>query len=361
MDAILFTGFPGFLASALVPRILARAPGSEAVCLVQLQHAALARSRVRELVAADPSLDGRIRIVHGDITRDGLGLVDRALPDRVRELFHLAAIYDLSVARDLATRVNVHGTQRVLEFARECPRLHRFHHVSTCYVSGRYRGTFTESMLETGQEFNNAYEETKYLAELEVRAAIRKGLSATVYRPSIVVGDSATGATQKYDGPYFALQWLLRQPRVALMPVVKDDRRHEFNLVPRDYVVEAIAALSSRVESLGRTYALADPSPLTVDAMLDLFGRLTDRRVVRIPLRLGLAKALIDRVPGVASLLRIPSAAIDYFVHPTHYDTANARRDLAGTGVACPPFATYAMRLVEFMRQHPDASAGPMA
>ena len=42
-----------------------------------------------------------------------------------------------------------------------------------------------------------------------------EGLPATIYRPAIVVGDSTTGETQKYDGPYVILRWLLRQPRVA--------------------------------------------------------------------------------------------------------------------------------------------------
>ena len=359
MDAILVTGFPGFLASALVPRLLARAPYAEVVCLVQLQHAVLARQRVQEIVAAQPALDGRIAIVHGDVTQRGLGITDLELPRRVTELFHLAAIYDLAVDRELALRVNVGGTQHALAFARACPRLARFHYVSTCFVSGRWRGTFLESQLEAGQTFNNPYEESKYLAELEVRAAIRGGLSATIYRPSVVVGDSVTGATQKYDGPYYVLQWLLRQPRTALMPVVKDDRRREFNMVPRDYVVDAIATLSGRLASLGRTYALADAAPLAVDELLALLARATDRRLVRVPLRLGLAKAMLDHLPGAARLLRIPSEALDYFVHPTHYDTANTRRDLAESGVACPPVSAYVDRLVAFIRAHPDI--GPHA
>jgi nucleoside-diphosphate-sugar epimerase len=285
---------------------------------------------------------------------------DRDLAIHTTEIYHLAAIYDLAVSREAGTRVNVDGTQFVLDFAAECRRLRRFHHVSTCYVSGRYRGTFTEGMLEEGQQFNNFYEETKQLAEVRVRAAIRTGLSATIYRPAIVVGDSRTGETQKYDGPYFALQWLLRQPRVAVMPVVRDDRRREFNVVPRDFVVNAIAELSGRMESLGRTYALADPRPLTVDAMLDLFARATGRRMVRVPLPLRFAKGFIDRVPGVYRLMRIPSAAVDYFVHPTHYDTVNARADLARSGIECPRLESYIETLIAYMRAHPDVGTGAM-
>jgi thioester reductase-like protein len=360
MDAIFFTGFPGFLGSALLPRVMARAPHAEAVCLVQPQHAVVARARAAALTAADPTLRDRIRIVHGDITQPGLGVRDRDLAGRIVEIFHLAAIYDLAVSRDDGIRVNVEGTQLVLDFAADCRRLRRLHYVSTCYVSGRFRGTFTEGMLEEGQQFNNFYEETKQLAEVRVRAAIRQGLSATIYRPAIVVGDSRTGETQKYDGPYFALQWLLRQPRVAVMPVIRDDRRREFNVVPRDFVVDAIAELSNRMESLGRTYALADPRPLTVDALLDLLAAATGRRMVRVPLPLGVAKGFIDRVPGVRRLMRIPSPAVDYFVHPTHYDTTNARADLARRGIECPRLESYIDTLVAYMRAHPEVGSEAM-
>jgi thioester reductase-like protein len=359
-DIVLFTGFPGFLASALLPRVLARLAAADAVCLVQPQHATLARARVAALVAADESLCGRIRLIEGDITNHELGLIGRIVPRRVIEIFHLAAIYDLSVKRDLAMRVNVLGTQHALDFARECRRLRRFQYVSTCYVSGRWRGTFTEAMLEEGQQFNNFYEETKQLAEVAVRQAIRAGLPVTIYRPAIVVGDSTTGETQKYDGPYFALQWLLRQPRVAVMPVVGDKRRREFNVVPRDYVVDAIAWLSGRVESMGRTYALADPRPLTVDAMLDAMARATGRRMLRVPLPLGVAKGLITWVPGVKPLLRIPAAAVDYFVHPTHYDTANVRSDMASSGITCPALPSYLDTLVAWMRAHPEVGSSAM-
>lgn len=359
-DIVLFTGFPGFLASALLPRILSRLAAADAVCLVQPQHLTLARSRVATLVAADESLRGRIRIIGGDITNRGLDITGRLAPRRVIEIFHLAAVYDLAVKRDVAMRVNVLGTQHVIDFARDCPRLRRFQYVSTCYVSGRWRGTFTEGMLDEGQQFNNFYEESKQLAEVAVRKAIRVGLPVTIYRPAIVVGDSTTGETQKYDGPYFALQWLMRQPRVAVMPVVGDKRRREFNVVPRDYVVDAIAWLSGRVESMGRTYALADPRPLTVDAMLDEMARATGRRMIRLPLPLGVAKGMLTWVPGVKALMRIPAAAVDYFVHPTHYDTASARSDMASSGIACPPFASYLDTLVAWMRAHPEVGSSAM-
>jgi thioester reductase-like protein len=70
---VFMTGFPGFLGSALLPGILRRTDGT-AMCLVQSKFVAAAERRVAELSAVDPSLQGRIRLVEGDITRPGLGL-----------------------------------------------------------------------------------------------------------------------------------------------------------------------------------------------------------------------------------------------------------------------------------------------
>lgn len=358
MATIFFTGFPGFLGSELLPRVLARRPADRARCLVQPRFAALAHDRAEALQARLPDLRGRIELVEGDLTRPGLGL-EGAAGAEVAEIYHLAAVYDLMVRRELGLAVNVEGTRQVLAFARGCDRLERLHYVSTCYVSGRHDGVFLETDLEKGQVFNNFYEETKYLAEVEVRRAMASGLPATVYRPAITVGDSRTGATQKYDGPYFVLQWLLRQPAWAVMPVV-GDRTCQVNVVPSDFVVGAIDALAARPVSLGRTYQLADPRPLQVRELLDEMARACDRRVLQVPLTTSLAKLALDHVPGVHRLMRIPSAAIDYFVQPTRYDVRQASADLEGTGIRCPPFAEYLPRLVAYWKAHREVGAGAM-
>jgi thioester reductase-like protein len=196
---VLMTGFPGFLGSALLPGILKRTD-TAAICLVQSKFAALATRRVAELSTADPSIRGRIQLVEGDITEPGLGLGADALND-VTEAWHLAAAYDLTVAREVAVPDNVDGTRNVLDALERCPTLTRLHYFSTCYVSGRYAGPFREDDLEVGAPFNNYYEKTKHLAEVDVRRRMSAGMPATIYRPSIVVGDSRTGETQKFDGP----------------------------------------------------------------------------------------------------------------------------------------------------------------
>jgi len=360
MTTILLTGFPGFLGSELVRRVLARDGATRVVLLVQAKFAALAADRADAIESEAAANAGRIELVEGDITATGLGL-DRAFRRRrIDEIFHLAAVYDLKVRRDLALRVNVEGTRHVLDLAAAARGLSRLHYVSTCYVSGRHAGIFREEDLDKGQKFNNYYEETKYLAEVEVRRRMADGLPVTTYRPGIVVGDSRSGETQKYDGPYFVLRWLLKQRGVALLPVPLGIDRLRVNLVPRDFVVGAIDALSAWSGSLGVTYQLADPDPPTIDETIRLMGEATGRAIVRAPMPLGLAKAATDWVPGVEKLTGIPSNALDYFAHPTFYDTTNATRDLAALGLRCPRLADYLHILVGFLERHPEIGSAAM-
>jgi nucleoside-diphosphate-sugar epimerase len=348
MGTVFFTGYPGFLGSELLPRILARREGATALCIVQPKFAALARERARPL-------GDRVRIVEGDITVplkiDGAD---------VTEVFHLAAVYDISVSRDLGMRVNVDGTRNVLDFAASQRGTPRVHYISTCYVSGRHDGVFSERDLDVGQTFNNYYEETKYLAEQEVQQRMRGGYPVTIYRPSVVVGDSATGATQKFDGPYFVMQWILRQPRVAFLPTTGGTKRYRFNVVPRDFFIRALELLSAQPGSVGKVYQLADPDPMTIDETIKTIAAATQHRVVRVPLTRGIAKAALRFVPGVHRLMRIPPEAVDYFNHPTSYDTTNARADLAGSGVEVPRLRDYIGNLVSFVRAHPEIGSSAM-
>jgi thioester reductase-like protein len=365
------TGFPGFLGSALLPRLLARGPDERAICLVQHRHLLEARSRAKDLEAQHPGVWERIQILTGDVSEPDLAL-DRAGRAAVREatqVWHLASVYKLTVSATVAQQVNVDGTAMVVDLCRELPRLERLHHVSTCYVSGRYDGVFTEDALDEGQTFRNHYESTKFEAELIVRKAMADGLPATVYRPGLVVGDSVTGATDTYDGPYFLAAFLRRQQAIplvglplpgrlpALVPAVGDVDRVKVGLAPRDFVVDAMDRLSATNASLGRTYALTDPHPPTVRELVDTFAARLGKRVLWARVPLAPTRAFVGRLPGMEALLGLPAEALEYLASPTTYVTGHATADLAGTGVECPPFSTYADRLVDFMLANPKVGS----
>ena len=130
--------------------------------------------------------------------------------------------------------------------------------------------------------------------------------------------------------------------------------------MPRDFVIDSIAALSEWKGATGKCYQLADPDPPTIDEAITLMGKATGRVIVRVPMPLNVAKSAIEYVPGVYQLLGIPASAVDYFIHPTFYDTSHADRDLAALGIRCPKLADYMPHLVEFMRAHPEIESGAM-
>ncbi|MFC7133431.1 MULTISPECIES: SDR family oxidoreductase [Salinibaculum] len=352
------TGFPGFLGSALTERLLAR--GESVTCLVQSHYREQARDRARAIRERVGVSDDSLTLVTGDITDSELGLDD---PERHRReadaCYHLAAIYDLGVDREPAEQVNVDGTGRVLDFAQRAA-VDRLHYVSTCYVSGRHDGAFGPDDLDVGQSFNNHYEATKFEAEVAVQARM-DDLPTTIYRPAIAVGDSETGATDKYDGLYYLLGLLDRQPGIAVAPVQPPSRRYEFNAVPRDFVVDAIAHLSGRADTAGAVYQLCDPNPPTVRRLVDICGEAVGSRVVRVPVHARLGRRFVERVPGLERLLGVEPASFDYLAHPTRYVCPNTSRALAGAGIECPPLASYVDDLVAYMRANPSVTDAAMA
>jgi thioester reductase-like protein len=351
--SVLFTGFPGFIGARLLPRLLELSPGESFVCLVQDRFLDVARSELAAIEARHPSLRGRLAIVVGDITRPGLALAadDAArLRGELTAAYHLAAAYDLAVSRDLGMRVNVEGTRNVLAFVAEAKGFARLHYVSTAYVSGSATGVFRESDLDVGQGFKNHYEETKFLAEVEV---VRSGVAATIYRPSVVVGDSRTGETGKFDGPYYTLAAMDKLPSPGAFLRIGAGQS-PINVVPVDFVVEALARLSTRREAATRTYHLADPQPLAVIEVERLFARALGKSFVFVPVPKGLAKAFLGLGP-VHRRFGIPAQSLDYFDHPLRFDTTEAGRALAAFGLECPRLGDYVDRLVSFYRQHRGA------
>lgn len=364
MPSVFLTGFPGFLGSQLVERLLARYPADTLVnCLVQRAYFGQAEAKKAAIESKSPVWRDRVCLVEGDIAKPDLGLGEgcAAMARDATEIYHLAAVYDLGVKRDLAVRVNIDGTRNMLAFAATAGRgLKRFQYVSTCYVSGSYRGEFTERDLIKGQRFNNHYEETKYLAEVDVQRRMFDGLPCTIYRPSVVAGDSRTGETQKFDGPYYLLGLMRKLPAVAFVPVLGDARQVEFNIVPRNYVVDALAYLSAAEKSLGKVYHLCDPHPPTVNELIDIVGRAVGRRVIRFPATESLARGALDVIGPLRKWTGIEPRAVHYFEHPTRYRCEQTLEDLDGSGIWCPPFASYVDRLAAFMKAHPEITPAAM-
>jgi thioester reductase-like protein len=347
--SVLLTGFPGFIGARLLPRLLELSPEERFVCLVQDRFLDLARRELAAIEVRAPAARGRLSTAVGDITQPGLVLsADDAARLRrgLTAAHHLAAVYDLAVSRDLGMKVNVEGTRNVLAFLAEAKHVERLHYVSTAYVAGSATGIFRESDLDVGQGFKNHYEETKFLAEVEV---VRSGLPVTIYRPSVVVGDSRTGETGKFDGPYFTLTAMEKVPSPGVFVRIGSGQ-NPVNLVPVDFVVEALARLSTQRESGTKTYHLTDPDPLPVIEVERLFARALGKSFAYVPVSKGLAKAVFGLGP-VQRYFGMPVQSLDYFDHALRFDTTEAGRALSALGLECPRLADYADRLVSFYLQ----------
>src|SRR2546422_5075296 len=130
-ETIFLTGFPGFIASRLLARLAK--DGGRFLLLVQPVFAERARQELKNIAEQTGRSVADFVLLQGDITEPDLGMSQADLGIARSEstvLFHLAAIYDLAVRRDLATHVNVEGTGNVNEFARSLPRLAHYHYVS---------------------------------------------------------------------------------------------------------------------------------------------------------------------------------------------------------------------------------------
>jgi thioester reductase-like protein len=350
---VLVTGFPGFIGGRLVEALMRDSAEQVVAAVVEPRMA----DKARELGA---KLDGgRVRVLSGDITERRLGLGDEDYGHLTAELtavYHLAAIYDLSVPLELATKVNVDGTGNVLTLCEDCERLERLHYVSTAYVAGDRTGTVYEHELALGQKFKNHYESTKFQAEVWVRQAMDR-VPATIYRPAIVVGDSRTGETPKFDGPYYMLRVISRATRWH-QPIPRFGRAEApFNVVPVDFIIEAMTTADDVPELVGSTLHLVDTEPISAAEVFDLLAREYAARstAYRLPPKL-VAGAL--RVPAVRELFSgAPPQSVQYLNHPVHFDTRAARELLEPRGVRCPRLEEYAAPLVRFFREHEDDPA----
>jgi thioester reductase-like protein len=316
------------------------------VVLVEERMAA----RARELAGSG------VEVVVGDIATRRLGL-DGATWERltgsVTHVFHLAAIYDLAVPLEVAQRVNVGGTGNVLEFCLACPGLERLAYVSTAYVAGRRTGVVYEHELSLGQGFKNHYESTKFQAEVWVRDLMDR-VPATILRPAIVVGDSRTGETEKFDGPYYLLRTIARAQRLG-RPIAQFGRSSaSFNVVPVDYVVEAIAVSALAPETAGETLHLVDPEPLSTRELVTTLSLEYARRPPRGRVSPRLVEAVLRSRALREALGGTPRESIAYLNHPVTFDTRRAVDLLAPRDLRPPRFADYAAAMVAFFRAHED-------
>lgn len=346
------TGGTGFIGRRAVSRLLATGPQAQIWVLVR--RASL--SRFEALAAQE--WDERVKPLVGDLAAPNLGLNDTAIAELgdIDHVLHCAAIYDITAGAAEQQAVNVEGTRAVIGLAERLDAT--LSHVSSIAVAGDFSGEFTEDDFDVGQQLPTPYHQTKFEAEALVRAA--PGLRYRVFRPAVVVGDSRTGEMDKVDGPYYffpLLAKLAALPRLTPMAVPNTGRT---NVVPVDYVVDALVELMHADGYDGRTFHLTAPRSIGLPDIYRAIAAEAELPPLRATLPAAVAAPVLN-VGGrtrvwrnmVATQLGLPAEVLDLVeLRPTF--VADATRAALGQRVRLAEFGDYAPRLWRYWAQHLD-------
>ncbi|MFF0454700.1 SDR family oxidoreductase [Nocardia africana] len=351
MATYIVTGGTGFLGRRVVEGLLTS--DTDAVVHVLVREASAAK--LAELASRWNATD-RVFPLIGDLTAQGLGLVDE--PPAAQHVVHLGAVYDMTADEESAYAANVNGTRAVIALATELGAM--LHHVSSVAVAGDHRGKFFEDDFDLGQNLESPYHRTKFAAERLVREST--GLRWRVYRPAIVVGDSRTGEMDKIDGPYYFFPAIARLAALpGGLPLPLPDLGAT-NIVPVDYVAQAMVELIGRPGLNKRTLHLVNPRP---QPFTEIYGALS--RAAGAPGGVGpvpgshTALATLSRLPGVTaardfllSQFGIPAEVAPHTSFASEFVSDSTRALLRRTGLEVPAFDTYAENLWRYWRAHLD-------
>jgi nucleoside-diphosphate-sugar epimerase len=360
MEHVLLTGFPGFLAENLVSRCQEEQLSVFWHFVVLPEELGPASQKLRVLGLTS----SQCALYPGDITKPNLGLPAQdiqSLQAQIERCFHLAALYDLTASAAASQAANVLGTRHVVQFLMQCPKLKRLNYVSTCYVSGSLEGEIAEDALAEPAAFHNEYERTKHEAEKVVRASMDR-LPTTVFRPSVVVGDSQTGQTGKFDGPYVLISFLKWARYLAPRMPNLGFQTTRFNCVPVDFVTQVVKEVGFSDEFVGKTMQVADPNPpTTAESFKAICLQATGRGCFDVGE--GFKKSvlgLLHRFP-FDLITGIPIQSLDYFHHRGAYRTDNLQAACRRFGIPIPKWADFYKPMIRFamteQRGMPNAAA----
>ncbi len=358
------TGATGFIGRNLVQRLLQRE--GTVYALVR----AGSRGRLEELRTAWGADGARIVPIAGDLSLPGLGVSEEdllTLRGEVDHFFHLAAVYDMTAGVEAQEIANVEGTRHAVELAGAI-EAGCFHQVSSIAAAGLYDGEWREDMFDQAEGLDtHPYFRTKHESERIVREESRRPWR--VYRPGIVVGDSRTGEIDKVDGPYYFFKVLQRARRVlpAWLPAVGIEGG-EINIVPVDYVADAIDHIAHQPDLDGQAFHLTDPAPKSAGEVINLFARAADAPQAALRLdsdvtdpATSLVRTGLRFFPPAKRVLKsglgqlgIPAGMLTYVNYPTSFDSTNAQAALAGSGISVPPLESYADRVWDYWERTLD-------
>jgi NAD(P)-dependent dehydrogenase (short-subunit alcohol dehydrogenase family) len=357
------TGGTGFIGKFLLEKLMDRKGTIYVLLRKESKH------KLKELQDRFTQGDKRIKPVYGDLTKPCLGLSGKdlkELKDDIDHFFHLAAIYDMKADAESQQKANVEGTRNAVQCAEKL-KAGCFHHVSSIAASGLYHGTWREDMFEEAENLDHPYFRTKHDSEGIVRQECR--IPWRVYRPGAVVGHSKTGEIDKIDGPYYIFG-ALKKMRALLPPwfPLIGIETGLMNVVPVDYVVDAMDYLAHQPDRDGECFHLTNPDQYTMGELVNIFaeaghapklGMRFDRRIFSfVPPGLS---SIVGKLPPIKRLkhalfdsLGMPEDASIFFDYDTRYDSRDTRRALEGSGIEVPRLPSYAAVIWDYWERNLD-------
>jgi thioester reductase-like protein len=360
---IFLTGATGFLGAEIMKRVLEAHPASRLTVLVRSSPTEMAGTRVDKLLARTFGADegkrhrARVDVVDGDISRPGLGL-DATQTDAVRSsvdhVVHCAATVRFDLPYEVARRDNTEGTRHVLALADGARSLRRLDYIGTSYVAGGREGLVLEDELYVGQNFSNSYERTKMEAETLVREFAKRH-PTSIHRPSIVVGDSKTGATTSFEGMYQTVSMFKAAYSRGVRVALPADPKTKVDIVPIDYVVDALFALIDSPKAIGRAHHLTSGPGYTceLDELIAIASRLVQ---VKQPPYMSLDTYLNYFRPVLRAVIwgkkrKLMLKGEHYMPYGStkfEFDKTNTYAGLEGTGITTPHPRDYFEKLLTF-------------
>jgi NAD(P)-dependent dehydrogenase (short-subunit alcohol dehydrogenase family) len=311
--------------------------------------------------------------VTGDLGKPKLGVKPAWIKKHagnIDHFFHLAAIYDMKADAESQRISNVNGTAQAIALSKAL-KSGCFHQISSIAAAGLYEGTFTEDMFEEAGDMEHPYFSTKHESEGLVRKETR--MKWRIYRPGMVVGHSETGEMDKVDGPYYFFDMLKSLSKVTPrgLPLLLN-KAGLLNIVPVDYVVDAIDYLAHVPDHDQECFFITDPDGIRVGDLLKVMMKvsggpnLKSIEVGALDTATQWAGEGISRVGPLKSLgekavsrLGIPPEVIGYINYPTRFDSRKTRKLLAQSNIECPPYEDYAQVLWDYWLQflRPDKNS----
>lgn len=358
--AIFLTGSTGYIGAHVASNLLTDHSDSLNL-LVRAKDVQEARVRLwrslqlhMDFARFEGLLNSRIQIFLGDLTDAKFGLDAGEylrLVQTTDSVIHCAASLNRKSEKS-CLNVNLRGTLEVVQLAmraRDDHGLRRFSHVSTVAVAGQRSNEVIEEdvAIDWVRSDYDPYARTKKFCEHMV-GQLLADVPRTIFRPSIVLGDSRRPETNQFD-MVRAFVFLAGLPALPFRPTDRID------IVPVDFVADAVVTLHQKAKPAYEIYHLS--SGTDSETFVQLTEALAKSQGKRGPVFVPaleapsskMVSALAGRAGKIGGLATLLKVFLPYLVWNTVFDNS---RVVAEMGRKPAPFSQYCFPLLRFSREN---------